>query len=329
MSQCYPRIQRPEATEEATLHVTLTDRTHKNDQLKYTALSVGRYTTNLCSSFVPDNNVNANMDASTGEKLETSFNPIAYLIDRYSNPESDTATSFGNFLLNCFHKFFMNYSPSPTTQDKVTLLDYGCGPVVCNIISASNHVSEITMAEYTPQSRILLEQWMKEGAMEKFDWTPHFKYIVQTLEGKTENEAKEREKELHQKLKNIISCNIKQDPHITSEYLGPYNILICALVLNITSTSVVDYEAQMKKLSSLVKRGGHFLFAASTLVDDSLDYRYDRYQFPGSDVSFTGITLSMRTLVRIMEKSGLTIISSSNHFYDTDRVWTFIAAIKA
>ena len=66
----------------------------------------------------------------------------------------------------------------------------------------------------------------------------------------------------------------------------------------------------MKKLSSLVKRGGHVLFAASTLVDDSLDYHYDHYQFPGSDVSFTGITLSMRTLVKIMEKSGLTIISS-------------------
>ena len=75
-------------------------------------------------------------------------------------------------------------------------------------------------------------------------------------------------------------------------------------------TSVVDYEAQMKKLSSLVKRGGHVLFAASTLVDDSLDYYYDHYQFPGSNVSFTGITLSMRTLVKIMEKSGLTIISS-------------------
>ena len=179
------------------------------------------------------------------------------------------------------------------------------------------------------KNRILLEQWMKEGVMEKFDWMPHFKYVVQTLEGKAENEAKEREKELQQKLKNIISCNIKQDPHITSEYLGPYNILICALVLNITSTSVVDYEAQMKKLSSLVKRGGHVLFAASTLVDDSLDYRYDRYQFPGSDDSFTGITLSMRTLVKIMEKFGLKIISSSNHFYDTDRVWTFVAAIKA
>ena len=261
--------------------------------------------------------------ACTGEK-ETSFNPMVYLIDPCSNPESDTATSFGNFLLNFFHKFFVNFSPTSTTQEKVTLLDYGCGPVVCNIISASNYVSEITMAEYTPQSRILLEQWMKEGVMENFNWTPHFKYIVQTLEGKTENEAKEREKELCQKLKNVIPCNIKQDPHIPSEYAGPYNILICALVLNITSTCVVDYEAQMK-LSSLVKRGEHVLFAASTLVDDSLDYCYDCYQFPSSDANFTGITLSMRTLVRIMEESGLKIISSSHHFYDADRVWTFIA----
>ena len=63
------------------------------------------------------------------------------------------------------------------------------------------------MAEYTPQSRILLEQWIKEGVMEKFDWTPHLIHIVQTLEGKTENEAKEREKELRQKLKNVIPCN--------------------------------------------------------------------------------------------------------------------------
>ena len=52
---------------------------------------------------------------------------------------------------------------------------------------------------------------MKEGVMENFNWTPHFKYIVQTLEGKTESEAKEREKELRQKLENAIPCNIKQD----------------------------------------------------------------------------------------------------------------------
>ena len=41
-----------------------------------------------------------------------------------------------------------------------------------------------------------------------FNWSPHFDYVVKTLEGKGEKEAREREKLLRKKTNGVISCDI-------------------------------------------------------------------------------------------------------------------------
>ena len=59
--------------------------------------------------------------------------------------------------------------------------DYGCEPVVANVISAAKVATEIVFAEYTEEGRSAVKQWLKEDP-NAFDWSPYFEYVTKTLE---------------------------------------------------------------------------------------------------------------------------------------------------
>ena len=252
------------------------------------------------------------------------FDPMVHLTEKYSDPSSPT-DFFSGFIHDNLHKFFHSV---PLPQAELKLLDFGCGPVIANVISASQYVSDIVLAEYTPQSRILLEKWLKQDSSFTFDWSPHFKYIVQTLEGRSEDKVKEREESLRQKIKAIVPCDITQDPPIPHEYAGPYDILICSLVIDATSTSVNEYEEQLKRLSALIKRGGYLLFVGGTTPNDK-EFSYSFYM--ANERRFNVLLLSPQFLLSMLEKIGFSIIGTKDHpykdFYIT-KTFTFVSAQK-
>ena len=49
--------------------------------------------------------------------------------------------------------------------------------------------SEIVLADYSKPNRDYLQKWLDGDASNVFDWTPLFQYVVQTLEGGSEEEA--------------------------------------------------------------------------------------------------------------------------------------------
>ena len=256
------------------------------------------------------------------DDYKTDFVPLAYL-DDYSNPSSPESF-LSNFLYNNLHQFFHSV---PLPQTELKLLDFGCGPVIANVISASQYVSDIVQAEYTPQGRVLLEQWLKRDPSFTFDWSPHFKYIVQTLEGRSEAEVKEREESLRQKIKAIVPCDITQDPPISQEYAGPYDILVCCCVLGGTAKTLHDYEEQLKRLYSLIKPGGYLLFAVPTapIENESCNHFYliDKKKF-------TVFWLSVRRLSPLLEEIGFTVIdtkSKDNPILEGAKI-TFFSAKK-
>ncbi|XP_011404625.2 PREDICTED: nicotinamide N-methyltransferase-like [Amphimedon queenslandica] len=239
----------------------------------------------------------------------THFCPIPHLKERYGNPEP-SATLYCNFILKSLHQFFqLDLLPS---DGELQVLDYGCGPVICNVISASKHARSITMAEYTPQGREVVEQWLN-GSLTSFDWSPHFDYIVQTLEGKSEEEARERERSLRKKMKGVVSCDLTKDPPIDPQYLGPYDIIVCSLVINTTSSSIEEHQAQMNRLASLIKKGGYLLFVTCLRADGNEGVHQYHYFCGGSDVEYNAIAVSMKCLFSMLEASGLAVVSSSDH----------------
>ena len=250
------------------------------------------------------------------------FDAQSHLTEFYSNPSSPTDV-YSNFMVTNLHQFFHSV-PLPQTELKV--LEYGCGPVIANVISASLYASSVVLAEYTPQSRALIEQWLKRDETFFFDWSPHFKYIVQTLEGRSEAEAKEREETLRQKIKAVVPCNLTQDPPLPKEHTGPYDILISCLVIDVTATSIEEYEDQWKKFSLLVKKGGYLLIVVGTSSTDE-KFCFDHYTLKGKN--FNVLLPSQQYLFSLLKKFGFSIDNTAEHPSDIPTsTFNFISAKK-
>ncbi len=116
------------------------------------------------------------------------FDPVAYLHERY-DPEN-ASTIKKEFPLQQLHELFK--APVHCCPGKMKILDYGCGPVPLYSISAAARASEVVFAEYTENNRHALRRWVERDP-NAYNWSPYFDYIVQTLEGGSEKEARGRD----------------------------------------------------------------------------------------------------------------------------------------
>ena len=162
-------------------------------------------------------------------------------------------------------------------------------------ISAALQASEIVMADYAEQNRKEVQLWVdKEPAA--MEWSPFFKYVVVTLEGKSEQEAVAREDELRKRIKAIVSCDITADQPIQPGYEGPYDVVLACLAIGCAYSSVAGYETGVAKLAKLVKSGGK-LCLYENIGSGSIFYAV------GSEI-FYSLILPQDVLTDILAKLG-------------------------
>ena len=198
--------------------------------------------------------------AETLNEYSNGFDVEAYLTSRFVDPRCQEDESLvRNFALQNLHDYFRKKSPvavEGSTNFKV--LDYGCGPVIANVISAAGLATEIVLAEYTEEGRTAVRRWLDRDPS-CFNWSPYFKYIVQTLEGKSLQEAGDREECVRRVVKAVVGCDVTQDPPIKKGYDGPYEVVICCLCLATACRTKADYSNAVRRLATLVKPGGVLL----------------------------------------------------------------------
>ena len=190
------------------------------------------------------------------------FDVDNYLTFQFPDPgqrTQDYENLLRDFAVRNLHKFFRKKSLDESTDvDELKVLDYGCGPVIANVISAASLASEIVLAEYTEEGRTAVRRWLDKDPS-SFNWSPYFKYIVQTLEGKSLQEAEEREERLRRVVKAVVRCDVTQDQPIEKGYEGPYDVVICCLCLADACKTKHEFEIAVRKLAALIKPGGVLL----------------------------------------------------------------------
>ena len=188
------------------------------------------------------------------------FSPLRYLEQYYERPG-------GNLVIDFLFRQLSTFFSGVKVESTYKVLDYGCGPVVANAISAAGVAKELVLAEYTEKNRNAVQQWL-DGDPSAWNWKPFFEYIVVNLEGKSENEAKEREYVFRNIVKAVFPCDVTQDPPIAVGYEGPYDVVMCLLSIEAGCLTQEDYKAAAKRVARLVKPDG-FLLLYSTIRHDT------------------------------------------------------------
>ena len=195
------------------------------------------------------------------------FDTEYYLKTRFS----DLTNGRTLFPLQCFHDAFQSLPSS------LKVLDYGTGPAIMSVISASRNASEIVLSDYGESNREALKKWLRKDAT-AFDWSPYFDHVVQKLEGKGEKEAREREERLREVVKDVAYCNINEDPPIRTACQGPYDVVIESACLPASCFTREDFANGVNKLAALLKPGGSLLSYALERKMDTVKGVY----YPGT-----------------------------------------------
>ena len=191
-----------------------------------------------------------------GEEYHDNFDPMTFLASGFPGEILEWHRS----LFKCFHEFFQLYST--VNPQPLNVLDFGAGPTIAFEISASLYASEIVLAEYTEKNRKALQLWLDRDP-QAHNWTPYFKYVVQELEGKSEQEATEREDQLRKIIKAVASCDISQSTIIESGYDGLYDVVLVCLCLTAACSTKDEYRAALVKLSKLLRPGGKIVIVSA------------------------------------------------------------------
>ena len=219
------------------------------------------------------------------------FDPWPYLEYQYGEVDAFHRHSFKRI-----HDFYRSCG-SPSTGLKV--LEFGAGPVIAYMISASLYASEIVLSEYMETNRKVLQMWLDRDP-DAPNWSPFFEHVVQELEGKSKEEAAKREEELRKVIKAIIPCDIHKDPPVEPAYCGPYDVIFTSFCLESACNSLEELSGAVSKLAKLLKPGGKLIIITMEGPGDTFFYMVGDKKF---------IALSIR-------EEALTTILQQNRFCD-------------
>ena len=105
------------------------------------------------------------------------------------------------------------------------------------------------MPETTPHALILVG----------YDWTGYIEYVVRELEGDTTEDAVvRREKEMVEKIKEVIPCDVTKSDWLAKEYQScQYDIVQTSKCLECVLDSREAYQQSIVKLATYLKPGGY------------------------------------------------------------------------
>ena len=225
---------------------------------------------------------------------EEFFSPKGFLKNLFSLEHGTDATWVIQTYLSLHHKFWTSLE-----SNNLTMLEFGGGPSLYSLISACPHVKEIVFAEFTEPNRNEVEAWLRKDAS-AFDWSPYFKHVVQTLEGKSQQDTLVREEELRRKITRVIPCDIrKQQPLMVKDAAQlKFDVVASTGCLECAVESDDQFCEAVKKLTKHIKTGGHLMLAG---------YLNSKSYMVGDEI-FSDFSIGESLVRRGFEEAGLEIL---------------------
>ena len=191
------------------------------------------------------------------------FDAKAYLVDRYPVTmfEEDQTKLMTPWNILCYHRFYQAFQKEWNSSGAV-LLELGGGPCIYDLISATPYVAEIYHSDYVKECCDEVLLWRNRDC-NAYNWSPYFKHVVNTLEGKNDpNAVIERETKLRSILKSSFTCNVKKSPIVPGFSKHP-NIISTNFCLETSLSSKDNYNATLKEIFEMLETNGFFVMLLS------------------------------------------------------------------
>ena len=217
------------------------------------------------------------------------FDPFVFIKNKYA-----IVTDWNSQPLKLLHNIFQSYGSTPAG---LKVLEFGCGPVPIYQCSSPLHASEIVFAEYTERNRNTLQMWL-DNVPNAPDFTALFKYVVQDLEGKGEEDVLKRQDDLRHLVKGVIPCDILRDPPLlVPGYEGPYDIIFSSLCLTAACTTHEEYSQAIGRLTKYLKPGGKLILQSAQTLE------MYHYYYVGSE-KFFSLSTTPEFLNSVLSENG-------------------------
>ncbi|XP_075449401.1 indolethylamine N-methyltransferase-like [Ascaphus truei] len=171
--------------------------------------------------------------------------------ETYFSETSVKAEDMQDFVVRTFYKIF---SSGEVTGK--TLMDITNSPCVLQLLPACEIFKEIIVVESNENAKKDFEKWLNKepGA---FDWS-HTSKLLCELEGKSAM-WQEKEEQLRKAIKSILICDFTKENPLHPVILPKVDCLLTGAYLEAVSKDFDAYRSNLKKVSSLIKVGGHLV----------------------------------------------------------------------
>ena len=236
----------------------------------------------------------------TKTDYQSKFDSTAFLkCYVYDTPEN---TGRLQHVLQCYHNVFRSLPHG------LKVLDFGSGPVIMSTISAVTKASKIVLSDFTDKNRQSLRLWL-DGSSAAFDWSKHFRYVVQELEGKDESEVKNRQEQVRKSVRAVVTCDLTEESLIEEDYNYMYDVVISSLVLESVANTHEEYGTLLRRLGKLVKPGGLLLIYG---VENKVGYY-------NAGVKFRDVGINSRIAMSSMKDAGFCDLTISKFATSQDQ----------
>lgn len=236
----------------------------------------------------------------------SSFDPHDYVREYYSRlgPEN-------RFLLDFYHDVYRTVSPTSR------LLEFGGGPTVYQLLSASLHVGEIVFAEYLEQNRNEVRRWLR-GDSGAWNWDL-FLHYVSARESHDLAHRDEMKDQVRQKVTSIIECDAFMPNMLGSIAPGSFDIVSSGFCLECISPHQETFQRALEGLLSYLGPRGSLVM---TLLKNSSSYQVGEKLFPS-------FALDEKYIQTTLQNLGLKVVELRSCKAEHDQGYEGLIAVKA
>lgn len=212
----------------------------------------------------------------------SSFNPRQYVAEYYQEIGLEN-----RFLLEFYHRVFQQIPSSSS------LLEFGGGPTIYQLLSARKKASEIVFAEFLVKNREEIRKWIRRDK-EAINWDRYLNAVL-ALEKKKVSETNRLRirEELEPKVTQIIECDA-----FSPEILGrlshrQFDVVSSGFCLECISPEEKYFQEFLVKLTAVLRQGGTLIL---TMLKRAENYKVGDLTFPAFSLDEQYMRAALRRL---------------------------------